>query len=152
MASETKVNNLMERMNRRCNEASVTLAVAQEARVKALQVSSVLPEELLNTEWWSFFKQEDKKWYMETMGIRDPDEADKLIKVLRLMGVYGIKSSHDKFSNTWFYKGTFQVGEDTITIKVDGGSQPPACRIEKIVEMKKVTTYKAICEDTEEEL
>ncbi|KKM27110.1 hypothetical protein LCGC14_1578050 [marine sediment metagenome] len=150
MTTETKVNKLMKLVDRQLDEALLAVEEARVAKATALKVSSVLPEELLAHTWWRFEKKGDG-WYMETSILSDA-EANEFIRALKLCGVTGIKSSYRGYANKWAYSGTFQVGNETIEIMVDGGSQPPTCRVEKIVEMKEVTTYKAICEETGEVL
>ena len=44
------------------------------------------------------------------------------------------------------------VGNIELSVKVDGGSQPVNCTVEAITEMKEVTTYKATCEETGEDV
>ncbi len=110
-----------------------------------------MPRELLDINWYDFRQLEPGKWYLETWGMPGA-EGDDFIKELKMMGVHGIKSTYRAFANSWEYKGLFAVDGVEIVVKIDGGSKPPNCRIEETREMTEVITYKAICEETEEEV
>lgn len=121
------------------------------ARKEAKPIIEQMPDKLANRDWWQFKKLDEDKWHLETFGLSE-QEADELIKELKIVGVYGIKSTYKRYSNAWAYKGSITLGGIEVEIEVDGGSTPPNCRIEETREMKEVITYKAICEETEEEL
>ena len=150
MTTEVKVNRLTEKAERACTEAKRQLVNAVEGLEWAKELSSILAEYLLEVDWYRFEKQEKNEWYLETHGLEER-EADKLIHQLKIDGIYGLKSTFRR-SNSWYYKGSFRVGDDVFTIMIDGGSKPPACRIEETKEFKAVITYKAVCEETGEEV
>ena len=152
MTTETKLNKLTEYMDKEYRRARIALQEVREARERAKDLSVILPQSVLDTEWWCFRHEGDHKWYMETRTIAEPNEADKLVRELKLAGVYAIKSHHNQYSDRWVYEGKFLMGDDIVTIRVDGGSKPPTCHVEKVVEVKEVITYKAICEETGDEL
>ncbi len=79
------------------------------------------------------------------------------VKQLRMAGVVGLKTefygqgSGDETKWRWV-NGELVVGETYYKFDVSSADKPPKCRIEAITETKEVTTYKAICEETEEEV
>jgi len=150
MTTEAKVNRLVKNAERKCAWAEEGLEGAREALERAKELSNILTEYLLEIDWYKFEKQEENEWYLETYGLGEK-EADKLILQLKLEGIYGLKSTFRR-TNTWYYTGSLRIGDDVFTIMVDGGSTPPACRIEETNEFKEVITYKAICEETGEEV
>ena len=124
---------------------------AKENLVIASELSSLLPHEILNIDWYIIRKNDTDKYYLET-GILDNKIADKYIKILKLVGVQQITSRFKSYQNKWYYKGIMAVNGKEVEIMIDGGSKPPACRIEEQKEWKEVITYKAICKETEEEV
>ncbi len=121
-------------------------------RKEAIPIIRQMPPALANIAWFTFLKLSDHTWFLDTWVLSDTKEADAIIKELKIIGIHGLKSAYRNFSNSWTYNGSIQIGAITINIRVDGGSKPPNCRIEETLEMKEVITYKAICEDTEEEV
>ena len=150
MTTEVKVNRLTEKAERAHTWAKKQLENAIESLEWAKELSNILDGYLLEVNWYRFEKQEKNEWYLETYGLEE-EEADKLIHQLKIDGIYGLKSTFRR-SNSWYYKGSFRVGDDVFTIMIDGGSKPPACRIEETKEFKAVITYKAVCEETGEEV
>ena len=109
-----------------------------------------MPEGLADINWYVFRKLEPNKWYLETW-VMSEEDADKLIENLKTMGVIALPSKHSSLTNTWEYTGYLIIDELEITIRIDGGSKPPNCRIEETKEFKEVITYKSICDDIEVE-
>ena len=151
MVTEQKVNSLIALAESKFKEAQKAFNKAALSLDKAREIAPLLPDIILEQSWYLFRETETKKWYMETWFLKE-DEADALIKQLKIAGVYGIKAKFNSYNKGWTYTGNFIVGEDEIEVKVDGGSKPPQCRIEEIKEFKEVTTYKAICDETGEEV
>jgi len=120
-------------------------------RKEGKEIIKHLPEGFADMRWYSFQKLEDKQWCLETWGMNEK-EADEFILKLKLLGIYGLKSTYRSFNNSWVYKGVFGINGVELVIKIDGGSKPQNCRIEETKEVKEVITYKAICEETEEEV
>ncbi len=120
-------------------------------RKEGKEIIKHLPEGFADMRWYAFRKLEEGKWYLETWGM-EKEEADEFIKELTLLGIYGLKSTYRRFNNSWEYRGSFGVNGVELVGKIDGGSKPQNCRIEENREMKEVITYKAICEETEEEV
>ena len=150
MTTEVKVNRLMEKAARDCARVERQLIEARETLKLSKELSNILPEYLLEVDWYQLKRREENEYYMETYCLMEK-EADKLIHQLKLDGIYGLKSTFRR-NNSWSYTGSFRVGDDVFTIMIDGGSKPPACRIEETKEFKEVITYKAICEETGEEV
>lgn len=145
-----QTNALLEKVEKDCRRARKELKEVLLIRQQVREIIPLMPEAILNQQWYVFRQTEANKWYMETWCLEE-EEADTFIKQLKLAGVYGF---HSKFkdSNRWHYTGSFAIDGHEFTVKVDGGSQPPHCRIVETREMKEVVTYKAICEETEEEV
>ncbi len=74
-----------------------------------------------------------------------------LVKQLRMAGMQQIKSYVDS-SGDWVTTGSFSHNGYTFKVKVYYAPQPPNCHIEKYTEVKEVTTYKGICDNTGEEI
>lgn len=127
-------------------ELKRTVLVCRQAK----KLIPLIPEVILRQPYYIFRQTEPGKWYLETLCL-DEEKANALVKQLKLAGVYGFRS---KFagSKRWHYTGSFMAGNDEIVVMVDGGSKPPLCRIEETKEWKEIITYKAICEETEEEV
>ena len=121
-------------------------------RKEAIPIIKQMPPELANIDWWTFLKLDENKWFLDTWCLGNVKEADSIIKQLKIIGIHGLKSAYRNFNNSWTYHGSNQIGAITIDIRVDGGSKPQNCRIEEHKEMKEVITFKAICEETEEEV
>ena len=120
-------------------------------RKEALPIIKQMPAELANMDWWLFRKQGDGVWFLDSWFLGEK-EADAMIHQLKLLGIHGLKSTYRNNINKWEYRGSIRIENTIIKIRVDGGSKPPNCRIEETREMKEVITYKAICEETEEEV
>lgn len=147
---KTRSDTLLDKVAAECKRAQDELDEATLAYNEAKRIVPLMPKVLLDQSWYIFRCTEPGKWYMETMCMGE-ESADEFIRQLRLAGVYGFTSKFVS-SNRWYYVGSFAAGGDIVTIRVDGGSKPPACRVEKCVEMREVVTYKAFCGDTEEEV
>ena len=145
-----QLNSLLEKVEKDCREARKKLEEVLLIRQQAREIIPLMPEAILNQQWYAFYQTEVNKWYMETWGLEE-EKADTFIKQLKLAGVYGF---HSKFaaSKRWHYTGSFAIDSHEFTVKVDGGSKPPLCRIEETKEWKEVISYKAICEETGEEV
>ena len=73
-----------------------------------------------------------------------------ILKVARMAGVVGLKTTMYQPGN-WVAEGEIMIGENTkAIILLSGLPKPPSCRIEAYKET--VTKYKAICEETGEEV
>jgi len=153
MVTETQkqTNPLVELAERRLKSAQADVAKATLVLKKAKQMISLLPSILLEQEWYTFYQEETNKWYMETWRM-DASDADEVVKQLKIAGVCNIKARFRHFDQSWEYTGSFMAGNDEIVVKIDGGNKPLNCRIEETREVKEVITYKAICEETEEEI
>jgi len=149
MATKTE-NPLLEKLVKDCTNAREALQKALSNYEQAKEFCNLLPEVITGHDWYFFRQDEPGKWYMETWCL-DEEKADTFIKELKIVGVYGF---HSKFinSNCWHYTGSFVIGDNEFTVKVDGGSKPPLCRIEETKEWKEVISYKAICDETGEEV
>ena len=153
MTTETQkpqTNALLEKAEGDYRKAQEELERALLIYQQTKEIIPLMPEEILSQRWYAFRQTEPDKWYLETWCLEET-EADMFIKQLKLAGVYGF---HSKFatSNRWHYTGSFAIDSHEFTIKVDGGSKPPLCRIEETKEWKEVISYKAICEETGEEV
>ena len=146
----TRSNTLLDVVVAECERAQNDLVKATLAYNEAKRIVPFMPKVLFNQSWYIFHRIGPGEWYLETACMTE-DSADKLIRQLKLSGVYGITSKLTT-SNRWHYTGSFVAGGDVVTIKVDGGSKPPACRVVRCVEKREVVVYKAICEETEEEV
>ena len=151
MTTTKTITKLDEKLNKEYTESLERHKRMVVKRKEGKEIIKQLPEGFADMRWYAFSKLEDGKWYLETWGIEEK-EADEFIKQLKLMGIYGLKSIYRAYNNDWQYTGSFAVDGVEIVIKIDGGSKPPNCRIEETKEMKEVITYKAICEETEEEV
>jgi len=153
MATETQkqTNSLVELIEGRLKQAQEDVTKTTLLLEKAKQITPFLPGLLLEQRWYTFHQLGVNKWYMETWDINASD-ADKIIEQLKIAGVHSIKARFKPWSQSWEYAGYFMAGNDEITIKIDGGNKPPNCRIEETREVKEVITYKAICNETEEEI
>ena len=146
-----KDNVLIQKLNKDVAVAHKAHKEAIQRRIEGTGLVNQLPDFITSIGWWAFQKREDDKWYLET-NLIDDDKGDELVRQLKLWGVFGMKSHYQSFNNKWYFDCSVMIGNIELTIKVDGGSMPPNCRIEEIKEMKEVITYKAICPETGEEL
>lgn len=151
MATKIKDDNLLTLAKDRVKYAKLELVTAKLSLAKVRELQRLLPKSVLNQNWYVFRRDGNHQWYMETWGMK-PGEADALVTQLKILGVCSIKSHFNQYNQSWCYEGSFLSGEDTMTVRVDGGSKPSACRVEEIKEVKEVITYKAICEETGEEV
>ena len=115
-------------------------------RKEGKDIISQMPEGLANIDWYTFRKSGPNKWYLETMMVSEED-ANKLIDNLKAMGIIALPSKHLEWNNRWQYTGYLIMDGIEVTVKIDGGSKPPNCRIEETREVREVVTYKAICPD-----
>ena len=150
MTTETKINTLLEKVEQDYRRALDVYKEARRFRIKSKEIISQLPDFITEHRWYSF-KEDGDGFYLETYVLDEP-EADDIIKKLKLSGIFGLKPTFKTSSGGWYYKGSLMIGEFEVTIMVDGGSSPPNCRIEETKETREVTTYKAICPETGEEL
>jgi len=151
MTTTKTITTLEEKLNQEYIESLKRHKLIVAKRKEGKELIRHLPEGFADMRWYSFQKLEDNKWYLETWGMK-AEEADEFIKQLKIMGIYGVKSKYRSFDNSWQYTGSFGINGVELVVKIDGGSKPQNCRIEETREMKEVITYKAICEDTEEEV
>jgi len=151
MTTTKTITKLEEKLNGEYAESLKSHKLMVAKRKEGKKIIKQLPEGFADMRWYAFQKLEDNKWYLETWGMEEK-EADEFIKKIKVMGIYGLKSSYRAYNNSWQYTGSFAVDGIEIVIKIDGGSKPPNCRVEEHKEFKEVITYKAICEETEEEL
>ncbi len=115
-------------------------------RKEGKDIISQMPEGLADIDWYTFRKLDTNKWYLETMAVSE-EEANKLIKELKTMGIIALPSKHQEWDNRWQYTGYLVMDGIEVVVKIDGGSKPPNCTIEEVREVKEVVTYKAICPD-----
>ncbi len=145
------ITKLEERLNSDHSDKLKEYREILARRKEALPIIKQMPSELANMDWWLFRKLEDDKWYLDSWYV-SVEKGDAMIKQLKLIGIHGLKSTYRTSINRWEYKGSLKVGDTIVDIRIDGGSKPPNCRIEETKEWKEVTTYKAICDETEEEV
>jgi len=113
------------------------------------QLIRQLPSEILTyNNWYTFYNISDKKYHLETWCV-NPEEANKLVKTFKGIGVYGLTCKH-KGSNRWKWVGTFMLDENEIELVIDGGEKPPTCELIEKKETKEVITYEVICKETGE--
>ena len=151
MVTEPKVNKLEVMLNEKVERYVRYLEEALIKRKESKEIINLLPKELWKWDWYCLEKRAENKWYLETI-VLEREKADNLILELKLMGICGLKSQYKHFNNSWAYSGSMMLGDIEVEIKVDGGSLPPRCRIEEVSELKSVISYKAICEETGEEV
>lgn len=149
--TEKELTLLESKADKDWRAAVQSLKEATAKRKLAKEIAPLLPPAVANTSFWQFSKEGINKYYLETWML-PTDKADALVKELKIAGVQGFKATHKQFTDAWCYTGEIAVDAIIITIKVDGGSQPPSCRVEETREVREVTVYKAYCEETGEEL
>jgi hypothetical protein len=140
--------NLREETERRLRYQEEQLASCKTA----LAIIELLPQDIQNlcgniaTGWpgcdyhISFYQFDNK----------DID----LIRVLKMAGVQGltIKMTTDTSPNYWESKGEFMVGDKNVGVHVFHLPKPQTCHIEEIEETVVVKKYKAICNESGEEV
>ena len=151
MTTAKTVTKLEERLNSDHASKLKDYREILTRRKEAIPIIELMPTELANMDWWLFRKQDGGDWFLDSWYL-DEKVADAMIKQLKIIGMQGLKSAYRNFNNTWTYRGSIQIGDITVSVRIDGGSKPPNCRIEETREWKEVSTYKAICEETEEEV
>jgi len=151
MTTTKTITKLEEKLNGEYAESLKRHKLMVTKHKEGKELIQHLPQGFADMRWYSFQKLEDNKWYLETWGMPEV-EADEFIKEIKLLGIHGLKSTYRSFNNSWEYRGSFGINGVELVIKVDGGSKPQNCRIEEHKELKEVITYKAICEETGEEV
>jgi len=151
MKRKPSTNTLIRKMDKAVAEAYKTHKEAIATRKEGTAIAEQLPGFITSIDWYSLRKLNEKKWYLETWCL-DAKIGDDLIRQLKIWGAVGMKSKYHPLTNAWEFKCSAMVEDIELTIKIDGGSKPPNCRIEESKEMKEVITYKAICEETGDEV
>jgi len=143
---ETKVEEKFEQAER-----SYQRAVMEHEEELAFAQS--IPESLQEIDWWILHRNhaDNADWYMET-NIVDNEKGAELRRQLGLLGAVNFREVYKGHSEAWKCHCYLRIGEETVLVCIDGGATPPACRIEATTEMQEIITYKAICENTGEEI
>lgn len=151
MVTEIKTNKIAEMLERKLKQSKEQV-IEQERMLKlAKKLTEILPESLQEIEWYTLYKTYYKpRYHLETSFFSDTNQADKIIKDLKIFGVQNWKTRYS--GGRWIHTGEFQFKGIIIEIEVDGGGQPATCRLETTTEMKEVTTTKVICNETGDEL
>lgn len=152
MKKKQSTNTLIRKMDKDVAEARKDYNKRLATRKEGTEIAKQLPGFITSIGWYAFRKEAKGEWYLETWSTSD-EEGDKLIRQLKIWGMQKLKSKFaGGLSNRWQFEGVIMVGDIELTIRIDGGSKPPNCTIEEIKEFKEVITYKAICEETGEEV
>jgi len=143
----------MSRNIREETESMIKSKEEQLARCKeSLKIVELLPPDIQNLcgnidTGWPDCDYHISFWQFDNMDI-------DLIRVLKMNGVQGliIKMTNDTSPNYWESKGEFMVGDKKVGVHVFYLPIPQTCHIEEIEETVVVKKYKAICNESGEEV
>lgn len=118
----------------------------------ALAIIELLPQDIQNlcgnvTTGWPDCDYHISFYQFDNNGI-------DLIRVLKINGVQGltIKMTDNNSPNYWESKGEFMVGDKKVGVHVFYLPKPQTCRLEEYEETQVVKKYRAICNESGEEI
>ena len=145
----TKANTATKMMK----EAESNRFYRRKYYLKALAIKklvNLVPVEIQELPISDLGLDEENKALLLTIWQWNCDDAQAVIRILKIAGVIGLKSKYNNLSQTWHMGGgTLRLPQGyTMRVTVYGTEKPPQCEIIETTTTEVVTHYEAICSET----